>query len=100
MTCLNGGYYSEDSNYQDRERLICVESVIPNHYMNGQILSFTHTEKVTRKAYTTEEGIRKEEISKGPYFQAFNYDIAKGKELKFGDVYAKFIIGQTNISHN
>lgn len=84
---LNNGYYGEDSTCEDRESLICVESILPNYYLNGPVLSFTHTEKVIRKAYTTEEGIRKEEISKGPYFQAFNYDISKGKELEFGDVF-------------
>ncbi len=84
---LNNGYYSEDSNFLDRKSLIYIKSKLPNYYLNGQILSFTHTEEVTRKAYTTKDGVKKEEISKGPNFQAFNYDISKGKELKFGDVF-------------
>lgn len=84
---LNNGYYSENSKFSDRESLIHVKSILPDYYLNGQILSFTHTEEVTRKAYTTKDGVWKEEISKGPYFQAFNYDLAKGRELTFGEVF-------------
>lgn len=84
---LNNGYYEEGSNAYYWDSLIHVNSVIPDYYLNGQILSFAQTEEVTRKAYTTKAGVKKDELSKGPYLQAFNYDITKGKELTFGDVF-------------
>ena len=31
--------------------------------------------------------MEKEEKTKGPYLQAFNYDIEKGKELTLGDIF-------------
>lgn len=84
---LNNGYYAEEDNLYDRESMIHVDSVLPNYYLSGPVLSFTHLEEVTRKAYTTRDGIRQEEKKKGSYLQAFNYDINKGKELTLGDVF-------------
>ena len=83
---MNNDYYSDENN-DKKESMIYIESVLPDYYLNGPILSFTHMEQVTRKAYVAEDGIRKEEIHKEPYLQAFNYDIAQGKELMLGDVF-------------
>ena len=82
---MNNDYYKDEED--EKESMIFVESVLPDYYLNGQVLSFTHMQKTTRKAYITEDGIRKEEIHKEPYLQAFNYDIVRGKELNFGDVF-------------
>ena len=82
---MNNDYYREDD--KERESLIFVESELPDYYLNGPVLSFTHMQETTRKAYTLEDGTRKEEIRKEPYLQAFNYDIARGKELTFGNVF-------------
>ena len=82
---MNNDYYKDDED--EWESLIFVESELPDYYLNGSILSFTHMQETTRKAYVTEDGTQKEEIRKKPYLQAFNYDIARGKELTFGDVF-------------
>ncbi len=81
---LNSGCYDE---MDERDSLIHVQSVMSNYDLNGSLLSFTQVEDVTRKAYVTKDGMEKEEKTKGPYLQAFNYDIEKGKELTLGDIF-------------
>lgn len=82
---MNNDYYREDEDKW--ESLIFVESVLPDYYLNGPLLSFTHIQKTTRKAYVAKDGTRKEEIHKEPYLEAYNYDIVRGKEVTFGDVF-------------
>ena len=82
--CLNEPCYGQQGPERDA---LSVRSEVMDLYLNDILLSVTERTEVFRKACRTENGTYKESLKKGPYVQAFNYDLHQGKEVSFGEVF-------------